>query len=75
MLEKKCGNMNGLECWRLLVQKVEPSVGSAQAAQLTSILRTTFAGDLNTFEEELERFDGAVKRDTKLRMWKLFQAQ
>ena len=43
-------SFNGLECWRLLVQREEPSVGSAQVATLTAILRIVFSGDINKFE-------------------------
>ena len=50
-----CETGNGLEAWRLLVRSEEPSSGSAQVAHLTVLLRTTFTGKLESYEEELQR--------------------
>ena len=37
---------NGLETWRLLVKREEPTEGSTQVAQLMAILKTTFTGGI-----------------------------
>ena len=57
-----CESGNGLEAWRLLVRNEESSSGSTRVAHLTALLRTTFSGKLEIFEEELQRFEGEVKR-------------
>ena len=53
---------NGLEAWRLLCRREEPTSGAVQVAQLTTILRTAFTGKLETFEDEMERLEAAIKR-------------
>jgi hypothetical protein len=53
---------NGYEAWRLLSQREEPQSGTAREAQLTGLLRTQFAGGMKSYEEELERFEGHVRR-------------
>ena len=51
---------NGLEAWRRMVAKEEPCQGSAQVNQLTAILRATFTGKLESYLEEMERFEASV---------------
>jgi len=53
---------NGLEAWRLLCRREEPSSGAVQVSQLTSILRTSFSGKLETFEDEMEKLEAAIRR-------------
>ena len=55
-------SLNGFEAWRQLVKREEPSEGSAQVAQLTAILKFAFTGRLDKFDEELQSFQGMVKR-------------
>ena len=52
-------SLNGLEARRIPVRREE---GSAQVAQLTSILRFTFSVHVEQFAEELTTFQGAVQR-------------
>ena len=53
---------NGLEAWRCLVKREEPTEGSTQVAMLMTILRTSFSGGLHNLTEELERLMGMVQR-------------
>ena len=53
---------NGYEDWRLLCRREEPQSGTARAAHLTGLLRTQFSGGMKGFEEELEKFEGNVRR-------------
>ena len=46
-------NNNGIEAWRQLVRREEPTEGAAQVSQLTRILGTTFLGGIDKWEEEL----------------------
>ena len=52
----------GLETWRSLVKQEEPASGASQVAALTLILNTKFTGKSTTFVEEMQRFEGAVRR-------------
>ena len=53
---------NGLEAWRLLCRREEPSSGAVQVSQLTNILRISFSGKLETFEDEIEKLEANIKR-------------
>ena len=53
---------NGLEAWRSLVKREEPTEGSTQVAMLMTILRTSFSGGLGNLTEELERLIGMIQR-------------
>ena len=53
---------NGLEAWRMLVKREEPTEGSTQVAQLMCILKTTFTGGVPTLVNELERLTGGIQR-------------
>ena len=53
---------NGLEAWRCLVKREEPTEGSTQVASLMGILRTQFAGGMAELTQELEVLTGAVQR-------------
>ena len=50
----------------MLVRSEEPSSGSAQVAHRIVLLRTTFTGKLESYEEELQRFEGEVKRYSQI---------
>ena len=53
---------NGMEAYRMLCKREDPSSGSVQVAHLSNILKMQFSGKLEQFEEEVEKFEAAVKR-------------
>ena len=53
---------NGLEAWRVLVRREEPTEGSTQVAMLMTILRTSFAVGIAALTDELEKLIGQIQR-------------
>jgi len=53
---------NGLEAWRGLVKREEPTEGSTQFAVLMTIMRAQFSGGMQGLTEELEKLMGQVQR-------------
>ena len=53
---------NGLEAWRGLVKREEPTEGSTQVAVLMTIMRAQFTGGMQGLTEELEKLMGQVQR-------------
>ena len=53
---------NGIEAYRQLCKREDPSSGSVQVAQLTNILRTKFSGRADLFQEEVEKLEAEVRR-------------
>ena len=53
---------NGLEAWRALVKQEEPASGASQVAEFSLLLATRFSGRMETYVEELQKFEGQVIR-------------
>ena len=53
---------NGLEAWRTLVRQEEPASGASQVAELSLLLATRFSMRIETYVEELQKFEGHVIR-------------
>ena len=54
------GECNGYEGWRHLVHREEPTAGSAQVGQLTSILKARFPSKLEYYDDEVQKFESQV---------------
>ena len=53
---------NGIEAYRLLCKREDPTSGSVQVAQHTNILKTKFSGRADQFQDEVEKLEAEVRR-------------
>lgn len=53
---------NGFEAWRQLVRRDMPSAGSARVVQRSALVKSNFESRLDSYEEQLQQFEGAVRR-------------
>ena len=53
---------NGIEAYRVLCKREDPSTGNVQVAQLSRILATRFSGKASEFQDEVEKLEADVRR-------------